>query len=384
MKRREFVAGGCALCAALWAAAARAQQDWQMPARFVRPELATDEGGLWAMMDRTERRLRRSPFVIRDQALRDYVQAMSCKLAADHCADVRVHLVRTPLFNAFMAPNGMMQVWSGLMLRMENEAQIATVLAHELAHYLERHTLIRLRDAKSASAFGQFIGLFGAVGALGQIAVLAGQLSYSRDQEREADRIGLILMSKAGYDANEAPTVWSNLLAEIKARPDSQDEGSTPMFATHPGVSERIETLATIAGGLPRGATNQDTWQGMIKSQRGQWLDDEIKRGTHEETLVLLTRMLKLAPADAELLVARGEVYRRRAKGQDLDLALQDLKAAVAGSGAPPEAHRSLALVHRKRGDSAQAGSSFKRYLEMAPDAPDAAMIRTYVEELGK
>ena len=55
-------------------------------------------------------------------------------------------LVRTPYFNASMAPNGMMQVWSGLLLRVDNEAQLAAVLGHEIGHYLARHSVERLRD----------------------------------------------------------------------------------------------------------------------------------------------------------------------------------------------------------------------------------------------
>ncbi|HEX6005122.1 MAG TPA: hypothetical protein VFZ14_14130, partial [Burkholderiales bacterium] len=65
MKRREFMARGCAWCAMLVAAAVQAEE-WQRPPRFARPELTTDEGGLWAMMDRSETQLRRSPFLMRD------------------------------------------------------------------------------------------------------------------------------------------------------------------------------------------------------------------------------------------------------------------------------------------------------------------------------
>ena len=53
-----------------------------------------------------------------------------------------------PQFNAMMAPNGMMLVWSGLLLRVENEAQLAAILGHELGHYLERHSVEQLRAAK--------------------------------------------------------------------------------------------------------------------------------------------------------------------------------------------------------------------------------------------
>ena len=154
MRRRRFLGAGCAACAAWLAGAARAQDAWQMPPRFARPELESDEGGLWAMMDREERRLRRSPFALRDARLQAYVQGIACRLAGEHCPDVRVHLVRTPYFNASMAPNGMMQVWTGLLLRVDNEAQLAAVLGHEIGHYLARHAVETLRDAKSRSAFG--------------------------------------------------------------------------------------------------------------------------------------------------------------------------------------------------------------------------------------
>ena len=104
MKRRRFLAG-CASCAAIYAGVARAQDKWELPGRFSRPDPATDEGGLWSMMDREETKLRRSPFALRDAKLQAYIQDIACRLGAAHCPDVRVHLVRTPLFNASMAPN---------------------------------------------------------------------------------------------------------------------------------------------------------------------------------------------------------------------------------------------------------------------------------------
>ena len=385
MKRRQFITGGCALCGALYAAAARTQElPWQPPGRFLRPELATDEGGLWAIMDREETRLRRSPFVIRDRTLIDYVHGIACRLGGTHCPDIRVYLVRTPLFNASMAPNGMMQVWTGLMLRMENEAQLAAVLGHEIGHYLERHTLERLRDAKAASAFGTFIGLFGVVGALGQIATLAAMFGFSRDQERVADRIGLILMRNAGYDPAEASKVWGNLLAELKARQNAGDESAIPMLATHPGAEERKETLAALAAERPGGATKAEEWRENTRTFRREWLIEEIRRGQHEESVALFTRMLEAGPGQPELLTARGEVYRRRGSGQDLDLAVSDFLAAVALGSEPPEAHRGLAMIYRRRRAAAEARASIERYLKLAPDAPDAPIMRSYLEELAK
>jgi predicted Zn-dependent protease len=380
MRRREFLRVGCAYCAGMLPVIATAQSDWQMPARFSRPEAASDEGGLWSMMDREETKLRRSPFALRDQQLQAYIHDMVCRLAGEHCPDVRVYLVRTPFFNASMAPNGMMQVWTGLMLRVDNEAQLAAVLGHEIGHYLARHSVERLRDVKSRSAFGQFLGMFGAVGAVGQLGLVASMFAYGRDHEREADKIGALLMRKAGYDIAEASKVWENLLLEIRARPGN--ESRSPMFATHPPPEERKETLSALAAASPGGETHQDEWQRHVKPFLREWLAEEVKRGQHEESLALLTRMIGRSPQLADYHYARGEVYRLRASEGDLDAALTDYRAAQGAGGEPPETHRGMGLVHRARKNVEQARASFQRYLELAPDAPDSAMIKSYVEEM--
>jgi predicted Zn-dependent protease len=384
VKRRGFLAAACACGAGMFSALAYAQStDWQAPERLARPDIASDEGGLWSMMDREETRLRRSPFSIRDQELRGYIQDIVCRLGGEHCPDVRVYLVHTPLVNANMAPNGMMQVWSGLMLRMDNEAQLAAVLGHEMGHYFARHSLEQLRDIKARSAFGQFLGVFGLVGAVGQLAVLASAFAYTRDKEREADRIGLILMRRAGYDPAEAAKVWENLLLELKARPDGDPAKTSPIFASHPPAEERNAVLTQLAEAAPGGVNNEEIWQEKIRPFRREWLLDEVKRGQHDESLALLTRMIKRTPAQADLLYARAEVYRLRAKDNDLDMAIADYLAAAAAGGEPPETYRGLGMIYRLRDRLPEARSSFAHYLELAPDAPDAAMIKSYVEELG-
>ena len=386
MKRRRFLAAGCAcgLGALPLLAGAQSTEEaappWSMPERFTRPETSSDEGGLWSLMDREETRLRRSPFAIRDAALQARVQDMACKLAAPHCPDVRVYLMRTPYFNANMAPNGMMRVWSGLMLRCDNEAQLAAVLGHEVGHYMQRHSVERLRAQKSHAATATVMSMFGIVGAIGQLGVLANLTGYSRDHEREADRIGVVLMRNAGYDPAEASKIWQNLLLETKARTGSGSPD--PLFASHPAPEERMETLAKLAKENPGGATNDAAWNQAVKPFLRDWLADEVKRGQREESLALLNRMIARS-ANSEYLYARGETYRLRGKDGDLDAALTDYRAAVTAGNEPPETHRSLGAVYRSRKEIPEAKASFQRYLEAAPTAPDAAMIKNYLEEIG-
>ena len=382
MKRRTFLAAGCAWCAATLPRQALAQSaPWTPPARFARPDIASDEGGLWALMDREETKLRRSRFVLRDPQLHDYVQDIVCRLAGEHCPDVRVHLVHTPYFNASMAPNGMMQVWTGLMLRVDNEAQLAAVLGHEIGHYMARHSIEQLREAKSRSGVASFMALFGVAGLVGQMGLVASMYSYTRDHEREADRIGAVLMRKAGYDVGEAAKVWENLLLELKARGDDAEKTS-PLFATHPPAAERQDALAALAKELPGGVTNGAAWIAHIKPYLREWLDDEVKRGQHEESLALLTRLMVRSPEEPEYAFARGEGHRLRAKNDDLDAAVADYQVAVKLGGEPPEVYRGLGNIYRLRAKAAEAKASFQHYLDLAPNAPDAPMIKSYLEEL--
>jgi predicted Zn-dependent protease len=280
-----------------------------------------------------------------------------------------------------MAPNGMMQVWTGLLLRAENEAQLAAVLGHEIGHYLERHTLERLRDLRSRAAFAQFIGMFGLVGAIGQLGALAGAFAFSRDHETRADRLGMRLMTRAGYDGRQAAQVWDNLLGELKITGGEDVGKRSPMMATHPPLETRRDDLLRLAGD-GGGKTGAAEYQQVMSRHRFGWLQDEIRRGQFEESLVLFNRLLLRNPEDGQALYARGEVYRLRAGNEDIQASLNDLTRVTALEQPPAEAFRALGLVQKQRTDVASAVQAFEKYLTAAPEAADAGLIKNYIAEL--
>lgn len=386
MNRREFLLGtGCLCCSALLPSLAYADNqspEWIVPARFGRPDISSDEGGLWAQCDRVEQQLRRSPFRIKNKELESYIQSIACKLGEEHCPDIRIYLIETPMFNANMAPNGMMQVWSGLLLRADNEAQLAAVLGHEIGHYMAKHGIENLRDTKSKSAFAQFLGAFGLVGAIGQLAVAASAFAYSRDQERMADAIGAQLMTKAGYNPSEAAVIWENLLLELKATPGGDPTKSNVLFATHPPAEERQATLSRFAESHPGGELKTQEFNEKIAPFRKEWLAEEAKRGQSEESIALLTRKIAANPSNGDYLYTRAEVYRMRAKDADIDEALKDYLSAVATGTEPPETFRGLGMIYRSRNDMARAKENFGKYIELAPDSPDLLMIKNYMENM--
>jgi len=385
--RRGFLRSACRHCLGLAALAglpaiAQDLSSIRVPPRFKRPAADTDEGGLWGLMDREETRLKRSPLTIQDKDLRAYLSDLVCRLSEGHCTDIRVHPVRVPRFNAMMAPNGMMLVWSGLMLRAENEAQLAAVLGHELGHYLERHQVEQLRAAKDRAVLSTMVGMVGGVGSvLGQIGLMADMFAFSREHEERADRMGMRLMRHAGYDGREAAAIWDNLLAELRITGGKDAGKRGDMFETHPTTAGRRDQLLQLAGDAG-GITGADPYRKVIAPLRLGWLQDEVKRGQYEESLVLFDRMLAKQPGDSEVLYARGEVHRLRDEAGDLERALSDLDAASRAPKAPVETFRALGLVHKQRSDRAAAARAFETYLAQAPQAPDAAMVRSYLAEL--
>jgi len=380
MRRRQWLQWGCAHCAML-GGLAQAQSEWTMPPRLPRPELSGEEGGLWAMMDREETRLRRSPFRVRNAELDKYLAGIACQLGADHCPDIRVYTMRAPYFNASMAPNGMLQVWSGMLLRLENEAQLAAIVAHEIGHYVQRHSLEQMRDAKARAAFATAMAAAGVVGLVGMLLAVGGAYAFSRDQERDADRIGVVLMRSNGYDTREAPKVWANLLDEVKANPDSDPALDSVLFATHPTSEERRDALQRQAA-QAGGRTGAAEYRATLAPLRFGLLEDEIKRGRPAESKVLLDRLLASEPDSAELLYFRGEALRHRDAAGDKTLALADYDAAVRTGRPPAPTYRSLGSLYQSMNQPDAARDAWQQYLRAAPDAPDAALIQQAIGDI--
>ena len=142
--------------------------------------------------------------------------------------------------NAFCVPGGKVAVYTGIFPIARDEAGLAVILGHEVAHALLRHSGERMTQTQ---ILGTGLALAGAGGvnpqilqALGLGASVGVVLPFSRSQESEADHVGLILMAKAGYDPRVSLDVWNRM--------ERKEKGATPDFlSTHPGSETRIQQL---------------------------------------------------------------------------------------------------------------------------------------------
>lgn len=351
-----------------------------------RPDLQTDEAGLWMQMDRIESHLKSSGRIVADPALNNYVRGVTCRLSAQYCKDLRLYIVQTPHFNASMAPNGTMQVWTGTLLRIRNESQLAYVLGHEMGHYIRRHSVQRWRSIRSKSDGMAFFTVstrmagLGFVGDLAELASMASVMAFSRDHERESDQIGFEMMSGEGYAPAEAPKIWESLIAERQA---AGADTPSVFFASHPTGEERIETLrgrAAAFGG--KGEAGRQRYLAAIGPHRGAWLKDELRKRDFKGTEELLAQLFADGYRPGEILFYQGELHRQRGAEGDMAKALALYRKAATADGAPAEVHRSLGMMYWKASQPSNARKSFRNYLAAAPKASDRAMIQSYLDQL--
>lgn len=355
-------------------------------------DAASDEAGLWYQMERFEAQLAQSPARVRDEQLEGYLRQLSCSVAGDYCGDLRVYLLRAPYFNASMAPNGVLLVWTGLLLRVEDEAQLAFVLGHELAHFRHRDTLLRWRRIKGTegvlAGLSLVGGVFGAsvVGVAGALTGYASLFAYNREQERQADAFGLLQMNRAGYDPSAPAELWQALLSEEAARDRDLLSG---VFATHPATEERVRELAEMARGLGcsaapcGGERGRQRYQAQIEPWRAEWLADELGRRHYRQSEVLLRRLQGLAEYGPLADYYLAELYRLRQHEGDLQRALAAYeRAAAAADRLPPDWQRQRGQMRVKLGDRAGAANDFRAYLAGSPNAPDRLLIERWLLEL--
>ena len=347
-----------------------------------------DERGLWMQVDEYERQFKTSNFVMRDPALNAYVRQVFCKTVGEaECGGVRIYILRTAYFNASMAPNGMMQVWSGLFLRCRNEAQLAAVLGHEFTHYKQRHSVKLFRDAKNktnAMAWLSMVPIGGlaVAGAMtvAQLGVIGSLYSNSREMEREADSGSLPLMVNAGYDPHAASRIWSQIRAEDDAtaaerKRTRRREGG--MFATHPTSVERQAALDKQAVAMATPAAvdlGEGRYRSALAPYWAEFIDDQIKLNDFGATELLLNQLAG-DRWTGELLYARGELYRSRGGQTDFTKAAGFYQDATTKEGAPVEAWRGLGIALLRTGNTPAGQAALKTYLEKAPQAKDRAMM---------
>lgn len=338
--------------------------------------------------DRLEERIKNSGGLITDPSLNAYIDELTRDITGDYEGELRVYLVEAPVFNAGILPNGAMIVYSGLLLRAENEAELALVLGHEFGHYVERHAL-ESRAAREQASVGMVLFTVGTLGYGGLVAAIAaetGMSRFSKDQEIEADALGLASIKDVGYDPNAAINLWSNLSSEQAASTNKKvrkRSEQSPIFGTHPTSSTRLEKLAELIGeDEGEGVVDKTEYRSMIRPFLKTWLEAELTQRDYGGLLHLIDR-LDNEPKDRGLLnYMKGRVYATRNEADDMKTALAYYIHATDYADAPAVVWREIGDIHRDADDTNKAVKAFEQYLDVAPDAEDKNLIEFIINKL--
>jgi predicted Zn-dependent protease len=356
-----------------------------------------DEVGMWQQMDRVEEEIAGSNLLLKDPQLTGYLRDLIGSVGGPAAKDMRIYLARVPEFNAMMFPTGFSVVFTGLLLRMRNEAQLAGVIAHESGHFLRKHQIRSWRDTKrksdlfaigslalaGAGAAGGFYA--GDIAQLAQLGTIMSLFQYSRAMEAEADAMGARLLAEQGYPAAEMATTWQQLVGEEEAsaryRRKRRDRGFS-LFRTHPSPESRMADLRISAAEVTLPGRAYDNRRGRymqaISPVRHMLLDDQVKLNDPGASQYLVETLARDG-WDGSLRYFEAEVWRLRNRPGDQDRAALGYAAATAYPDAPADAWRWHGLSLMKQGRQAEGRTALMRYLRMKPDAPDAPFMRQMI-----
>lgn len=354
-----------------------------------------DEKMLWRRAQEEQQVIDDSGLLYRDPKLGGYLNQVARKLQAHADAagisfDIKV--IADPHLNAFAFPNGVIYIHAGVLARLENEAQLAALLAHEMTHCTHRHSLRIIKSIAHRPAYLAVVEqplrnvavvreVARLLGVNGSMAAVTG---YSREFEAEADRVGLDLVVKAGYDPGQVLNLFEHLQQEI----DTEGIKEPFFFGTHPSVQQRIENARQwLATEYPKysdaehGLKNLEIFRTRLNRLVLDNARLDLQTGRFWMARKGVEKYLRRNPHDAAAYHLLGEIYRQRGRPDDRKQAMLQYEKAIALDPSFPAPHKALGLMYYKGGKRRLAQKYFESCLLLSPNALDSAFIQGYLQK---
>jgi beta-barrel assembly-enhancing protease len=401
---------------------------------------------LLEQVDLLDKRLEREGLVLEDEATSAYLNRVGQSLLVPRGLKLenvnwKFRALRDAQPNAFALPNGSVYISTGMLSLMDNESQLAAVLAHEMTHVLHRHTYLQNRSNRKKFLTMNIIAAVGAyapggvpgavitiVTAVAPFIVMATMFGYSRDLEREADLKGIDMMLAAEYPPEEMVSIMKLLNRDIEG------ENIRLFYNDHPALDERIKYLTSYLGAradkvTPQMELNREKAAYFRKMEAVMRHDIQlsINAGRFRSAVFLAERLVDFHP-DSENIFWVGEAYRtlgprsaqltekeltnsakkdaakkrekRTVEEEERELlatpagqenwklhqqkAEESYRKAAASENPVAVAHRGLGMLYEKLGRSNEAVAEYEKYLEILPAATDRERIQKRITSLGK
>ena len=337
---------------------------------------------------------------VTDPAVSGYVQTVGARLAAvsDRALPYEFVVLNNGELNAWALPGGKIAINRGLLMELNNEAELAAVLSHEIVHAAARHgaqqieqgTLLQVGAAVASVAataygganLGEVVGQGAAVGA----ALL--QAKYGRDDELEADQYGMQYMKRAGYDLQAAVSLQELFYGKFQA--GKEQNWLTGLFASHPPSAERVaenrQTMAKLGG--PGGELGTEPYQQAIAAlkksapayAKADQAVDKARKGDLATARTLASDAIRMQPREARFHELQG----------DIELAAKNPRAALGhfdrAQQLDPGYFKPIlqaGMVHYDLGNRTAAEPLLARSMQLLPTAPAAYYLGRLNEDRG-
>lgn len=416
-------------------------QEQQGPFKFTKIDFE-----LLERSNQVDQEFDRKGLVFNDPDAAAYIEEIGKKVAPEAPLENvkwRFRILRDAQPNAFALPNGTIYVDTGLLAMLNNEAQLAGVLGHEVTHVVNRHSYLENRSARKKMATANIIGAIG--GAAGGVGGIAGAASgvigglipslivttiygYSRELEHEADVYGLRAMARNGYSPDQMGATFELLKSGYEVQLEKEARG---LYTDHPRLDERIKYVSEMAEKIPiqgEPIVRAGEYSRQMERVMRHDVSLEILEGRARTAVGTAKRLTELDAESTENFYLLGEGYRalggrtfrplpeeltdsaksatRKQLGKLTLLEYETkLRATPEGKKAWAENvtlaegayNRALAIdpkyaravcgeasLYDEDGRSAQALEGYRKYLELAPAAMDAYRVKKRIEALEK
>jgi predicted Zn-dependent protease len=387
----------------------------------------SDERALWAQAEAEEQKLVQRTRVHHDPALGQYLDRLAERVTppavrAAGGPRVTCTVILDPTLNAFAMPGGRLFLHTGLLAALEDEAELAGVLAHEIAHVTGRHALERSRETRGQARVANVMAIAtsisgtvaperrageedpaaaamlspaaNAIVGLGlPIMTTASITGYGPDREREADEAAVQGLLATGH----GPRALVRFLERLRAQVGQRGPIERFFLGTPQRLAERRDTLTIVLRTTdatprdPEGATpGAEDFAGRLRPAVRENAALDVRAGRFALAQEQLDRVLAATPHDPVAHVYYGDLVRFRsqraatttAQAEAARRARDHYERAAALDPALAAPHRQLGLLYYETKDVTRAREAFEKYLALAPEAPDAARIKAYLGEL--
>jgi predicted Zn-dependent protease len=384
-----------------------------------------------------DERFEKDGAVYHETALDAYLNRVGSAVVADkklENVEWKFRALRDPVPNAFALPNGSIYINTGLLALLDDENQLAAVVAHEITHVSQRHTYLRNRTLRKRilainimNTIGTWNPIGGAAGlAVDLIATISplmlalSVLGYSQDQEKEADLEGLKAATAAGFAADGMPNSFKAMQRDIEG------EQFNSFYSDHPKLQERVKyTSGSIAANAKKlsdeeAKTARDDYLAMMEAVDRHNVELAINEGRFRSAVFVSQKLVNLHPDSSENVFYLAESYRtlgprnaelttqqltsgakKKASKTRSKRTLEEQDAELLATPAGQEAwksnsekaetlflraltlnrfnagaRRGLGMLYERLNRKQEAASEYAKYLELAPNAIDTERVR--------